>query len=732
MQLVRIAVSFAAFCAGLLAQGQGVVVVRTQVRAVIDAGVATTTIEQVFANRGDRPAEGLWLLPVPEDAVADSFKMIVGGREMIAEVLDQASARNIYETIVRQRRDPGLLEYVGQGLLRARVFPIPPQGEIATQVRLRQSLALARGLGEWRLPLRALRLGEGNEGPIGVDIVIKAKAPLKTVLASRPDAEVRWHGEREAHVSFEIAPQAQVERELTVLFGLAESEFGLHAVTYRRPGEDGWFAMFVSPRRELPPEAVPPRCVQFAIDTSGSMQGKKMEQAKAALRAFLATLRPIDRFQIVPFATEAQPFFAAPRRADAAALDAALLRIDRLVATGGTNIHDALVAMLDRVAVVDDEPGLLLLVVFVTDGLPTIGVTDPNQLLADVAAKNTRRTRVFVLGVGDDLNRDLLADLAHDNRGSPEFVGTQEAIDQRTAALCARIAQPALTDVVVACDGCDGFETNPRTVPDLFAGDTLEVVGRYRGTGVRDVVLRGNLAGKPQEYRFPVEFPALDTGHDFVPVTWARRQIRTLLAQMRRTGPDQELVAEVGRLAREFGITTPYTSPVIVEEGLRLAGRAGEPNGGKKGAPGGPCGPSRGSIVGGPGLPSTPGPSAPGPSTPGPSAPPPGGGRGARPVATGSDEFYLGGTRRADGAAATTVPALVTQRAAGRTFLRVGERWLEVGLPSDWEAAARRVIAYGDDYFALLAAHPELRAAFALGSDVVLRVGDGVVRIATA
>ncbi len=707
-----IAVTFAAFCVGLSGQDPGVAVVRTQVRASIEAGVAATTIEQVFANRGPRPAEGLWLLPVPEDAVADSFKMIVDGKEMTAEVLDQGTARSVYEAIVRQRRDPGLLEYVGQGLLRARVFPIPPQGELTVQVRLRQSLALVRGLGEWRLPLRALRLGEGNSGPIGVDVRLVAPAPLKTVQASRPDAEVRWHGECEARVSFEIAPNAPVERELTVLFGLAESEFGLHAVTHRRPGEDGWFAMFVSPRRELSPAAVPPRCVQFAIDTSGSMQGKKMEQAKAALRSFLATLRPVDRFQIVPFATEAQPFFPAPRCADRAAIDDALGRIDRLTALGGTNIHDALAAVLDSVAAVPVEPGLLSLVVFVTDGRPTIGIADHKQLLAAVAAKNTRQTRVFVFGVGDDVDRDLLEDLAQDNRGSPEFVGTAEAIDRRTAALCARIAQPALTDVVISCDGLDGFATNPRTVPDLFAGDSLELVGRYRGTGVHEVVLRGMLAGSPQEYRFPVDFPALDTGHDHVPVTWARRQIRILLAQMRRTGQNTELVAEVGRLAREFGITTPYTSQLIVEEGLRLAG------GGGPAAPATP-GHARGGSFG-PGGPVTPGPGRPA--------------GGAPPVTTGSDDFYLGATRRAGETieGANRSANAITRRAAGRTFVQVGERWLEVGLPSDWAATCRKVVAFGDDYFALLAANPELRAAFALGRDVVLRIGGDVVAIVPA
>src|SRR5262245_46254513 len=182
--------------------GDGVAIVRTTVRAAIEDGAATTTIEQAFSNRGARPAEATWLLPLPEGAIADGLKMVVDGKEIAAEVLDQAAARGVYETIVRQRRDPALLEYMGAGLLRARVFPILPQREVTVQVRLRQSLPLHGGLGEWTVPLRALRSGERNEGPIGVDVTVRAGSPLKTVVASRGDAEVRWKGENAARVAF--------------------------------------------------------------------------------------------------------------------------------------------------------------------------------------------------------------------------------------------------------------------------------------------------------------------------------------------------------------------------------------------------------------------------------------------------------------------------------------------------------------------------------------------------
>ena len=682
-----------------------VAIARTEVKAVIEDGAATTTIEQVFANRGERPGEAIWLLPVPVGAMADSLKMIVGGKEMAAEVLDARTARAVYEAIVRQRRDPALLEYVGDGLLRARVFPIPPHGEVAVQVRLRQSLPMHRGLGEWSLPLRALRLAENSDGPIAVDVTVRSASALKTVVASRPDAEVIWRGEHEARVAFEIARGAAIERELQILFGLADAEFGLHALHHRRAGEDGWFTMFVSPRRSLADEVLPPRCVQFVVDTSGSMAGPKMLQAKAALQAFLKTLSPRDRFQIVTFATEASPFFTAPRTVDEAALAEARNRVDQLEARGGTNIGDALLCALGGVAP-KRSPDELSLVVFVTDGMPTVGVTDSRKLLEEVVGANRTATRVFTFGVGDDVNGTLLADLASELHGTCDFVRNDEPIERKTTTLCARIREPALTDVEVLCDGLERFELTPRVVPDLFAGDTLQLSGRYRGIGTREVVLRGKLAGATKEFRFDVAFPTIETRHDFVPVAWAQRQVSSLLQQIRRGGAQLELVTEVTRLGREFGIATPYTAHLIVEDGM---------------AP--PVVGGGGSAPFGPQTPRTGGPASPGPVT---------GSRGIQIEYSGSDEFYLGSSRRAGAEKASGRSAAVPpRRAAGKTFYCHEEIWVESSLPEEWRKDCMRVVAFSDEYFALLAAHPELREAFALGTSVALRIGETIVLTVT-
>lgn len=705
-----------------IARSGGVRIVRTAVHADIVDGVATTSVDQVFHNDGARDAEGTWFLPLPRGAVADAFTMTVGGKEVRGEVLDANSARSVYESIVRQRRDPGLLEYAGEGMLRARIFPIPANGDVGVTVRLRQVLQPTGGIHEWIWPLRAASLGDALAGPIGLDVRIRSQTPIRTVLAPYATAEIRRIGDNEATVTLE-GSAAQFE-DLRVLYGLGEQEFGLHMLPFRRPGEEGWFTLLLSPPRSLPQAASPRRCVQFVVDTSGSMAGPKIEQAKAALRTFLRGLRPGDVFQIVTFASAVQTFFEQPVAASQPNLDTALRKIDQIAAMGGTNISGALQQALEAPVPPPDDGGAFLpQVVFVTDGQPTMGITDPLQILELTKRVDARAMRLFALGVGDDIDVRLIDDLVDQHRGARDFVRNTERIEVKVDALCQKLAQPALTDVEVRCDGLDAFDVHPVRTRDLFCGEVLQVVGRYRNSGPQTVRVRGRQNGVEREYSFPVDFPAAATQHDFVQTLWARQHVASLLDAIRRNGQKQELIDEVRRLATRYGIVTPYTSQLIVEEGIRLAGA---------------------DRYRGPGDMAPPGPSPTGPVTGGSSGP-----RGA--AAPQAENRVLSirdlGTSRSGASAvseslatkasddlailrsgeARSKDAGLVRRAAGRVFVPTGDDLIEQGLPSDWQKQAVVIEAFSDDYFALLKEKPQLREILALGDRVVFRDGDRIV-----
>ncbi|MFK7738743.1 MAG: VIT and VWA domain-containing protein [Planctomycetota bacterium] len=739
----------------------GVHIVKTGVKARIVDGVATTTIEQTIANTTSRIQEATWFMPLPAGAVADAFTMTVGGKEIAGEVLDSGKARQIYESIVRRRRDPGLLEYAGEGMLRARIFPIPAQGEIGIMVRMRQVMEPKAGMYEWNWPVRVARLGDAAAGMLSLDLAIESKTPIATVVSPHGDAEIRRIGQNKARVSLEGA-NGDFD-DLRVLYGLTKKEFGLNALTWRKAGEPGYFTLLVSPPRELAEGKLPPRLVQFVIDTSGSMKGAKINQAKASVHAFLGSLRDSDYFQVHTFASTVTSFFDEPQRATVANLAEARRRIYDVVAMGGTNIGEALREALTA-NVPEGNEGLLPQIVFVTDGQPSVGLTDANKILALLRETENRvgrgvKPRLFALGVGDRVDARLIDDLVEQHRGARDFVGDNEKIEVKVDALCQKLSRPALADVVVSCDGLDAFHVHPNKTRDLFCGDMMQVVGRYRNHGKHTVRVRGKQAGVEKDYSFEVAFPETASDHEFAQTLWAKQHVASLLVAIRRNGVQAELVDEVRQLATRYGIVTPYTSQLIVEEGMRLAFPTGTSSnrpvryrgpgsvvppipGRDQGGWGGGTGRPRGPAASGPASAGATGPT--GPATSG------GGslferlgqartGPGAvaeskslsGPV-TGSDDFYLGATRnprtsRRSGSIA--LPEL--RRANGRVFLVTRHVVVEQGLPTDWRKQAVVVVAYSDEYFALLRQQPKLRAIFALGDRVAFRDGKRIVRITT-
>jgi len=709
-----------------------VTVTRSAVRASIHDGVATTTIEQVFRNDSGRDAEGFWLLPLPAGAVADGFKMTVGGKELAGQVLDASQARAVYEQIVRQKRDPGLLEYAGEGLLRARVYPIPANGEVLVEVRLRQVLQPQGGLYRWSWPMRAARLGDVVSASTLLQVDISSQAALSTVVAPYSTASVQRKGESEAKVTLEV--KSSELQDFEVLFGLREAEFGLHLLAWRQEADDGYFALMLSPPRSLPEQQIPPRCVQLVVDTSGSMAGNKLLQAKAAARRFLQSLRPEDVFQLSSFSNDVVQLLEAPSLASPANLALAEQFIERMIASGGTNIGDALQrAFAAKLPEAREGGSQLAQIVFITDGEPTVGLTQPEEILRSIKVADRQQMRLFVFGVGNDVDVRLLDDLAIQHRGARSFVRPQENIETKVDDLCQKLSQPALTDVELRIDGLDSYQVHPTRLRDLFCGETLQVVGRYRNSGKQLVRLRGRQAGVVKEFVFPVEFPALAQQHAFVPTLWAQQHLATLLDAIRRHGRSPELYSEVKRLATTYGIVTPYTSNLILEEGQRLAGYYGRAkenafDSNQWNSATGSAGSERlaGRGTGGPGGPSTGGPATPGLEQLGRSR------TGADAVVesqvTAGDGYYLGGVVVRDSARKHGVDANV-RRAAGRVFLLAGQDLLEQGLPADWRKQAVVIEPYSKAWFDLLQQAPGLREILALGERVAFRDGERVLYV---
>src|SRR5262249_15387000 len=305
----------------------------------------------------------------------------------------------------------------------------------------------------------------------------------------------------------------------------------------------------------------------LVLDTSGSMAGEKMKQARNALRYCLDRLNPGDRFGLISFATVVTKYRDTLTEGSADQLDQARKWVDELEATGGTNIDGALQAALEMRT---KDEGRSFTIAFFTDGQPTIGEVNPEVILKNVMARNTANTRIFTFGVGDDVNTVLLDQLADRTRAWTNYVRPQEDIEVKVSNLHTKIAQPVMMNLKLRATGEVRLkEMYPPQLPDLFAGSQLIVLGRYSGKGPAAIKLTGQVGKAEKEFVYELTFPE-KTGDErqLVEHLWARRKVGYLLNAISANGEKKELVDEVVKLARKHGIATPYTSYLLVPDGI--------------------------------------------------------------------------------------------------------------------------------------------------------------------
>ena len=527
--------------------------------------VARTSIDQVFVNHFGRDIEGTYIFPVPDGASVSDFAMFVGNERIKGEILDRREARRVYEDIVRRLRDPGLLEYVGRNLFRARVYPIPANGEKRIQISYTEVLKADNGLVRYLYPLNTERFSRDPLNDVSIAVRIESQVPIVNVYSPSHKVSVRKDGAGTARVGYEDR-DVRPDKDFLLFYSLSKDDFGLSFLNWEGP-EGGYFMLLAAPRFAAPGERIVAKNIVLVLDSSGSMEGAKIRQAKAAARFILNHLNGRDAFTLIDFDDGVTAFSEALVPATEANVGRALKFVDAVEDSGGTNINDALLAALARMRE-DGRPGYVL---FLTDGLPTVGTTGTADILRNLKEANRERSRVFVFGVGDDVNTGLLDRIALDHRGTSVYVGPTEDLEVALSGFYEKISSPLLSELAVTFTGVETSQVYPHVLPDLFKGSQLVLVGRYKGEGPVSVTLTGK-TGKADK-RFVLERKAL-TGSDrasFLPRLWATRRIGYLLEEVRLRGRNSELENEIRRLGLKYGIVTPYTSFLVTEkEALRL------------------------------------------------------------------------------------------------------------------------------------------------------------------
>jgi Ca-activated chloride channel family protein len=534
----------------------------------ISAQVATTHVEQIFRNDSDATLEGTYFFPIPETASVSEFAIWDGDRRLVGEVRSRAEARRIYDEIVRKQRDPGLLEYAGKDLFQASIFPIPPRSDKKLELTYTQVLRAESGTVSYRYPL-GTNHNLASIGRVSGALEIEGNKPLRNIYSPSHAVDVRpSQGGQRARVSFETTTAAREQQDFQLFYTLSGEDFGLSLLTHREPGRDGYFLLMISPKDNWAESDYTAKDIVFVIDTSGSMAEEgKMEKARAALLFGVKTLRPDDRFNVISFAGEERLMEAGLIQADERGRTRGIEFVQKLQPTGGTNINGALEAGLKQFDT-SDRPKLL---VFMTDGLPTVGVTNPQNIVDNARAARAGNTRVFTFGVGYDVNTALLDRVASENGGTADYVEPKEDLELKVSNFFAKVSYPVLTDLALDMGGVETDLVYPRALPDLFRGAQVTLIGRYHNAGdLRNVRLR--LSGRSTRERrsFAYEnlrFPANSDENDFLPRLWATRRVGWLMEQIRTNGEARELRDEVVDLGTRYGIVTPYTSYLALEPG---------------------------------------------------------------------------------------------------------------------------------------------------------------------
>lgn len=667
--------------------------------------IAATNIDLQFTNIGEALAEGTFVFPLPPNATVDELIMWIDGQPIEAKILDATEARGIYDEIVRQYRDPALLEYIGTSAIQANVFPIPPGQSRRIEIAYSQILEVDNGLFNYTYPMHAA--GSRIIDEMSIAVTVASADPISTVYSpSHNVAITRSSDDRSFRTGFEATNFVPGD-DFSLFYGLASDSINVNLLTYRESAnEDGFFMLLVQPPFNVDADHIIPKDVIIVLDQSGSMEGDKWQQAREAAVAVLESLNSEDRFNVVLFSTGWRIFsnnLESPAQAQSA-----IDWVRGQEAVGGTDINGALTTALDMA---DNERQTTIL--FMTDGLATEGETETSRILANLQAAAKPNVRIFNFGVGDDVDTFLLDAIVRDFRGAGEYVRTGERIDEKVSSLYSKINAPVLNNVDLDLGDVMIDWSYPAEISDLFAGEQITLVGRYRQSADDvTITLSGEVNGERQTFVYDnLDFRAQAGGEPFIARLWATRRIGDLLNTIRLKGENQELIDSVVQLSVRYGIITPYTSFLIEEDDiLSQTGRARAVEEFEAQAQ-----------------------TLSGEST----------GAGAVAAADAANEMAAASapmamptqtmlpTQTAGGEVLVSEPADMggmftenpIQTVNGKTFILQGEVWTDTTFEPD-TMETEKIVFLSDAYFDLLIEQPELGDYFALGERVIVVVDD--------
>ena len=533
------------------------------VRVTINNGIAVTEVTQVFKNLEQRQVEALYTFPVPKQASVSNFSMWIGGKEMVGEVVEKERAREIYNSYKRVRRDPGLLEQVDYKTFEMRIFPINAGAEQKVMVTYYQELDPDHNWATYVYPLATVTRDDiqaATAGPFSFTLDAKSEIPIVAMESPShtTDFVIAPHSEHYYQASLE-ADRGDLSRDFVVAYKIARPKTGLDLVVSKTDAEDGYFVLTLTSGDDLEKLDVGMDFV-FVLDVSGSMANQgKLRLSRESVSAFLEALGPKDRFELIAFNVRPQTLFRDLQPRSAEANDKAVQFLDSQQARGGTVLAPAVQLAYDY-----GDPDRPLNVVILSDGM-----TEQKErgTLHQLIRSRPSNARVFCIGVGNEVDRQLLRRVAEGAGGIASFISRGDNFERQAAAFRRKLTHPVAQDVKIRFAGGAVYDVEPKELPNLYHGSPLRVYGRYRKPGPVEVTLEADVRGRALKTNSQLEFPEEDGQNPEIERMWAWRVVDRLLADegsgdAKSTRPG---VDEIIRLGEEYSIVTQYTSFLVLE-----------------------------------------------------------------------------------------------------------------------------------------------------------------------
>lgn len=546
-----------------------------QINVEVKNQLSRTEIKQVFVNPNDFEVDGDYIFPLADDTMISDIALSINDEYVRGKNLTPTQARRVYEESAQHAKNEPILKYIGTRAYYVHVDRIPAKGKLHIRFVYSQMLSVASVLAKYTHPLSLAKATQACIENFRVQINIKSDLDIQRICLPS-DGIIVDDQSRVVYEDINLDPDRDFAFEYTV----SDPRFGIGLITHRENANtDGYFMLFISPKYERQMTDGVAKDFTFVLDRSESMAGEKMRRAKEALRQCIHNLTNRDRFNILAVNSDimslnainnggeefGHEFWNPVPVAFGELLDVkrkrkeALAFIENIEGRGGTNIGGALLTALSA----KSDPNRPRIIVLLTDGCSTISVKHASQILENIAEANAKQARIFVFGIGDDLNVRFLDELAAGNGGTHHRLEPNEDIKVAVSSLFKKINDPVLVDIEIDFGDIATEDVYPQELPNLFSHEQLTLVGRYKGHGGTRLKLRGFINGDGYEFTKDVHFDKLQSRFDFLPHLWAQRKTKALMDENEN---DNRLVEEINQLNRAYGVLTPYTEVITNKE----------------------------------------------------------------------------------------------------------------------------------------------------------------------